>query len=140
MVDNIYEEETQQKVLSSGLAYAERFINRQYLAGIDIHQVADTRGDYKTMRLYRINKLVYESDENTNDKLISVFGALNSIQSSAMLVIRSLKTEVEIYMGTRCSKASTAGSILKESMSGNFGGSEIINLPETDIINVLGGS
>lgn len=132
-----YEEKQQEKLLSDGLAYANRFINRQYLANIDVHQVEKIPDDYRFMRLFRISKLVFDSEENTNDKLISVYGALNSIRSTVIIVIRAFKTHVEIYLGTRCANASTAGSILKDSMSGNFGGSDIENLNMSEIQNVM---
>ena len=139
MATTDYDEKQQEKILATGLAYANRFINRQYLANIDVHQVEKSPDDYRLMRLFRLSKLVFDPEENTNDKLISVYGALNSIQSTVLVVVRSFKTCVEIYLGTRCANASTAGSILKDSMSGNFGGSEIENLVESEIRTVMSG-
>lgn len=140
MTKEEYEEKQQQKTLVNGLAYANRFINRQYLANIDVHAVQSGSDDYREVRLFRVSKLVFDLDENTNDKLISVYGALNSIQSTVMVVVRSLKNKVEFYIGSKCREASTAGSILRESMSGNFGGSEIENLSGSRIKEVMADS
>lgn len=135
-----YKEKQQQKILANGLAYANRFINRQYLTNLDVHEAQLYSDDYKRMRLYRVSKLVFDADENTNDKLISVYGALNSIQSTVMIVLQSIGKETTIYIGSKCPQASTAGSILKESICGNFGGSEIDNLIGTDIERVMSGT
>ena len=93
-------EKEQDKQLIEGLIYADRFINRQYLANIDVHSVQEMAGNYSKMRLYKLSKLVYDVDENTNDKLISVYGALNSIGATMMIIIRSVASGIEFYVGT----------------------------------------
>lgn len=140
MTKEEYDEKQQQKALVNGLAYANRYINRQYLTNIDIHAVEKSEDDYRQVRLYRLSKLVFDMDENTNDKLISVYGSLNSIQSTVLIVVQSFKNRVEVYVGSKCKEASTAGSILKDSLRGNFGGSEIENLSGTEIRKVMSDS
>lgn len=129
---------TQQKQLVQGLAYADRYVNRQYLIKLDLHDVIpEARPSYQFMRLYRISKFIYDADEDVNDKLISVYGALNSIHSSVVLVIRAFEDGVEFYMGTRCVQASTAGYIIESALKGNFGGSQIESLTSREIQKVL---
>lgn len=123
----------QQELLVDGLAYADRFINRQYLSNIDVHAVKKPEDDYRQIRLFHITKLVFDMEENTNDKLISVYGALNSIQSAVLLLVHAARERADIYIGTRCEQSSTAGSILGEALRGNFGGSELQSLTNTEI-------
>ncbi len=131
-------QQAQQKQLVQGMAYADRYVNRQYLVKLDLHDIEPLRqSGYQMVRLYRIEKFIYDADEDVNDKLISVYGALNSIHSSVLLVIRSTKDGVEFFMGTRCPQASTAGCMMESALKGNFGGSEIRNLPSAEIQKVL---
>lgn len=128
----------QTKQLVQGLVYADRYVNRQYLVKLDLHEVeVNPDKGYQLMRLYRISKFIYDADEDINDKLISVYGALNSVRSSVILVIQSHKDRVEFYMGTRCEQASTAGYILESGLKGNFGGSQIESLSGSEIQKVL---
>ncbi|MBO5273750.1 MAG: DUF87 domain-containing protein, partial [Clostridia bacterium] len=130
--------EAQNKQLVQGLIYADRYVNRQYLVNLDLHDVvAGDEASYQFVRLYRISKFIYDADEDINDKLISVYGALNSIHSNVILVIRSDAEGVEFYMGTRCKQASTAGYILESALKGNFGGSSISSLSGSEIGKVL---
>ena len=130
-------EKEQERQLIEGLIYADRFINRQYLSNIDVHAVQRREENYAQMRLFRLSKLVFDVNENTNDKLISVYGALNSIGATVMIVIRSTASGVEFYVGTRCTQSSTAGSILEQALRGNFAGSEITPLRNAEISRTM---
>lgn len=130
-------EKEQERQLIEGLIYADRFINRQYLSNIDVHAVQRREENYAQMRLFRLSKLVFDVNENTNDKMISVYGALNSIGATVMIVIRSTASGVEFYVGTRCTQSSTAGSILEQALRGNFAGSEITPLRNAEISRTM---
>ena len=130
-------EKEQERQLIEGLIYADRFINRQYLSNIDVHSVQEMSGNYSEMRLFKLSKLVYDVDENTNDKLISVYGALNSIGATMIILIRSVSSGIEFYVGTRCKESSTAGSILEQALKGNFAGSEITALRNSEICSTM---
>lgn len=130
-------EKEQERQLIEGLIYADRFINRQYLSNIDVHAVQRREENYAQMRLFRLSKLVFDVNENTNDKLISVYGALNSIGATVMIVIRSTASGVEFYVGTRCTQSSTAVSILEQALRGNFAGSEITPLRNAEISRTM---
>ena len=129
----------QTKLLERGLLYADQYINRQYMVGLPMYNVAEIDvNQFSAMRLFHINKLVYDADEELTDKLISVYGALNSIQSTLILILRSSQEGVDLYLGTRCdAQASTAGGILQAGISGNFNGSEFESLPGSEIRNLL---
>lgn len=130
-------EKEQEKQLVEGLIYADRFINRQYLTNIDVHSVEPNSGNFSLMRMYRISKLVFDVEENTNDKLISVYGALNSIGATVITVLQSTQSGIDFFVGTRCEKSSTAGSILEEAIRGNFAGSEITSLNNAEIMRTM---
>lgn len=125
--------------LERGLLYADKYVNRQYMVGLPMYSVQDASvAGYSHMRLYRLDKLVYDAEEELSDKLISLYGALNSILSTVILVLKSSKDGVEMYLGTGCeSQASTAGSILQTGILGNFNGSQFTALNGTEIQSLL---
>ena len=64
-------QDLQTKQLVQGLVYADRYVNRQYLVKLDLHEVLQNPdASYQMMRLYRISKFIYDADEDINDKLI----------------------------------------------------------------------
>jgi len=125
----------QNALLARGLIYADQYVNRQYMTGLSMYATKPVNFPaYTGMRLFQIDKLVYDSEEELTDKLISLYGALNSIQATVMLVLKSGKSGVELYLGTFCEgQASTAGGILNSGLTGNFGGTHLSSLPESGI-------
>ena len=128
----------QKHELEEGLVYADRFVNRQYLVNLDVHRALRlSRPTYQFVRLFHVEKFIFDADENVNDKLISVYGALNAINSNLIFVLKSHQAGVDFYIGTRCDQASTAGYILEKGIEGNFGGSQISRLSSEKIADVL---
>lgn len=130
----------QNALLERGLLYVDQYVNRQYMMGLSMYQANPvTASAFTGMRLLKIDKLVYDSDEELTDKLISLYGALNSISATAMLVLKSGKNGVELYLGTFCEgQASTAGGILQSGLTGNFGGTHLESLTESGIQKLFG--
>jgi len=121
----------QQTRLSESITQAERFINKQYLADlhrnevVPIEQLADNLNQYG-IRLYRIEELVYDRAEDVNNKLISVYSALQNIGSSAFMFLDSNGATISIYIGIYSQDdPKTASEILKRSFEGNFAGSRL---------------
>lgn len=84
------QEQKQLQLLNNGLITADRFINKNYLINISEQNIVPLDDYEKTtnsIRLFQIIKLVYDKTENINDKLISVYSALQNVDSSALLVI-----------------------------------------------------
>lgn len=78
--------------LAQGFKGADIYLNRSYL---DVFSAAPTlsagRGikDISKLRLIEISKLVFDLSEKFTDKLISVYSALHSLNSSIALIIDS---------------------------------------------------
>lgn len=91
------------------------------------------------IRLYQIERIVYDVDENANDKLISVYSAFFNIQAAGLLVIKSTRNALGFYIGVRSvDNTSTAEAILEKSFKGNFAGSQIQAIPQEEVQKVLG--
>ena len=90
-------------VLDKGIFYANSFVNKNYLINLDQYPVLDVDDERKSddcIRLFRIERVVYDKDEIVNDKLISVYSALYNIQATCTLIIRSHNRVVDFYIGT----------------------------------------
>ena len=134
-------EQNQIQLLQSGLITADKFINKNYLINITEQKVVSIDEFDKTtsaIRLFQIIKLVYDKTENINDKLITVYSALQNVESSALLVIDGDGDAVNFYIGVRSSNnAAVAGKILEKSFIGNFPGSDLRSMKNSEISKVM---
>ena len=127
--------------MEQGLMVAGQFVNKSYLCNLNDYPVIPIDEDLKVhnkIRLYHVQKIVYDKNENINDKLISVYNALQDLRSAALLVIDSTESGIEFYIGTRSEDdASTAGMILQKGIEGNFPGSEVAGIKNSQIEELM---
>lgn len=135
------QEKQRERVLENGILMADRFINRNYLIQLSNYPIVEMSNEDKSrnrLRLYQIEKIIYDKKENSNDKLISVYSALQEIESSAVLVICGERDRITYYLGVQASEnVSTAGKILEKSFLGNFPGSQLRGLKNSEIEEVM---
>lgn len=128
-------------LLEQGLAVADQFINRNYLINLSDCQVMPIEEEYKVfnkIRLFHVEKMVYDKHENINDKLISVYSAIQSLGSSLLLIIDSKAGGIDFYLGIRSeSDAATAGMILEKALTGNFPGSQVHSIKNSQIEELM---
>lgn len=128
-------------MLEEGICYARDFVNKNYLLGLRAQPVerlnAEERND-AFLRLFQIDRLVYNVDEINSDKLTSVYSALYNIGASALLILRGSPEGLSFYLGVRSAgNAPTAGAVLESSFKGNFPGSILRVVPQEEIGRVL---
>jgi DNA helicase HerA-like ATPase len=143
----------EQDQLEAGIAYSEFHVFRQYMAKLSEYEVEpypiifDEQGkaidEYSNIRLYRITHLALDKSENPTDKLASVYGAVHSIDSSLMLIIKSTADGIEFYVGVKkdpSSKltAATAGMVLQSALKSNFAGTEILPVKNREAAELMG--
>ncbi len=128
-------------VMASGMELVDLFVNKNYLIDIDKCSPIPLEEGEKTfsaMSLFQINKIVYDLNENINEKLVSVYSALSNYGSSAILVIASDEKGVSFYLGTRdTNRPYVAKAILKKSLRGNFPGINIIEKDASEVEALL---
>lgn len=128
-------------VLQKELLYIDTVVNKNYLINLNkypLSQMSPEDNSSEAIRLVRVEKIVYNSNENTNDKLISVYNALYNIQASTLLLIRSSSTSLEFYLGVRSlDNAPISQQILVNSFLGNFPGSEVSGVDQDHIDDIL---
>lgn len=120
-------ENKQKKMLVDGLQIADRFINKTYFIGLSEAKVVfpeSYQEEMKRIRLFKIERLIYDEKENVNDKLISVYSAIQEVNSTVLLIVDGRKTDTTLYIGVRDDDNTTiADKILEKSFLGNFPGS-----------------
>jgi hypothetical protein len=138
-----FQEQKQAQLLINGLLTADRFINKNYLINIADQNVVPLDESEKNttfMRLFEVEKLVFDKEENINDKLISVYSALQNVGSTALLIIDGNGTAISCYIGIRTSNnAPAASEILQRSFIGNFPGSSLKKLNNSRIEEIMNG-
>ncbi|MGN0976224.1 MAG: hypothetical protein ACI4OL_09480, partial [Gemmiger sp.] len=131
----------QERELVSGLQYIGCFVTRSYLENLCTYPICEptVQGDgYGALRLFKIERLIFDEQENTNDKLVSVYGALHSIHASVFLLLDADASGVDFYIGARCgAQASTAGLLLEKGLLGNFPGSKMTGLRREQIAALM---
>ena len=130
-------------ILSSGMALVDLFVNKNYLISLDRCEPVPMDASQKSfsyISLFEISKIVYDRDENINDKLVSVYSALSNFGSTALLVLFSDEQGVKFYLGTRDTRQPhVAKEILRKSLRGNFPGIEIKEQASSQVARLLEG-
>ena len=140
-----WEKSEQRKItelqLARGFQVADIYLNRSYLdlfSSAPIISASRSVMDISKMRLLEISKLVFDANEKFTDKLMSVYSALHSLNSSAALIIDSDGEKIQFYMGTRSDQNSAlAGDILESTLKGNFPGIEYDSKDINEIQNII---
>lgn len=131
----------QERMLEQGLQYVDKFINKNYLIGLNVFPIVETQNSieqYSGVRLFHIKKIIYNETDDMNGLLTSVYSALHSISASAIVLINAQLDSVDFYIGISSDKdSSVAGTILAKGIKGNFPGSDFDSLPGSDVKKIL---
>ncbi len=136
------EELRNRNTLETGMLTADKFVNRNYLiqlSGNSVLPLDPQERSTGSIRLFRVEKIVYDKKENVNDKLISVYSALQDVDSSVLLILDGKPKGASMYIGVRSeANAATAGKILEKSFRGNFCGSRLKSMVNSEIERFMG--
>ena len=100
------------------------------LRNLDVVPVLEDEDD-ENIRIFKINKMVYEKDEYATDKFISVVSAMTYCNASVFLIVDGHKNHTDFYLGIKNSKddeersASSVADALRDSLRGQFPGIEL---------------
>ncbi|WP_422122329.1 helicase HerA domain-containing protein [Planococcus sp. X10-3] len=104
---------------------------------VSIDNQATTQNTTRQIRLFQIEKIVYDKKEDIAEKLVNVYNALGNLNNSLFLIIDSDGNEVELYIGTRSDQISVAQESLMRSMKGNFPGTKLKKIRNSDYIELM---
>lgn len=135
---------TQLAILQNALRIIGLYVNSRHLemlapsSGDSLYtshacKIDPTQCNRNGIAVYKITKLMYNEDENSYEKLVSVYSALNSFGGLVALILQSDGNSTQLYLATNTSGNSRiAGELLANNMHGQFPGCEINKLSETE--------
>ena len=98
------------------------------------------------IRIFKIDKMIYEKDEFALHKFATVFNVFSAIQTALFVIIDSDGVNTEFYMGIRCDSddneddtTTSIGDMLNSAMIGQFCGIDIkpIEVEEDSILKKI---
>lgn len=133
--------EAQQLALRSSLKLAGLYVNSRHLemlapstgAGSIYQSEIDhpVTGGINGISVYCITKLMYNEDEDSFEKLTSLYSALNSFGAIVALILKSDGSRTELYLCSNISGSSDiAGELLEGNLRGQFPGCDIRKLDD----------
>ncbi len=88
-------------------------------------------GEIGGITAYRITKLMYNENEDSFEKLSSLYAALNSFGAIVALILKSDGERTELYLCTNTSgSGAIAGDLLEGNLRGQFSGCEFRKLDD----------
>ena len=112
--------------LARGFNIADIYLNHTYLddfSAAPIIPASKAIMDTSKLCIIEISKLVFDEKEKFSDKLMSVYSALHSLNSSVAIILDSDGEKIHFYIGTRSDgNESIAGDVLESTLKGNFPG------------------
>lgn len=115
-------------------------LNRSYLPQISSAAVEVQSSEYSEYRFCRIERLAYDVEEDTRQKLLSVYQAIYSCGTSFALLLESSASGISFYLGTQSAdhnQVVLASKVLEKSVQGNFPGMKMTLLREKEMTAVL---
>ncbi|MUV07030.1 DUF87 domain-containing protein [Planococcaceae bacterium Storch 2/2-2] len=121
------------------LQATDTLLNKRYLHELSRIPAQPVQSLWKPIhyRLFHIEKIVYDLEEDTYEKLSTVLTTLHALQSKAVLFLQSDGTTVNVYAGIVAEDVTSAASALHMSMKGAFPGSSLTSLRGRDIQSTI---
>lgn len=123
------------------IAVANQFVKRSYLNDLTEYEVlplAEHQKKFQSIRLYRVDKLIYDKSEDVNDKLVSVFNTVQNTRSALVMILRGKPDGIELYLGVQSNReVSVADKVFGKSLMGNFPGSIATKVPQQEVAELL---
>lgn len=122
---------------------ANQFIDKNYLEFLQDYRVQsldDHIKKHNLTRLFHVEKIVYDKNEDINEKLVSVFHSVMPFCKNLVLILKGSIDKVDLYLGIRASQisnAAIAGDVLHDSFLGNFSGSSVTSVRTDEISRIF---
>ena len=125
------------------ISVANQFVKRSYLNDLTEYEVlplAEHHKKFQSIRLYKVDKLIFDKSEGINDKLVSVFNTVQNTRSALVMILRGCRDNVELYLGIQSNRdASVAEKVFSKSLLGNFPGSIATRVPQPEVAGLMTG-
>ena len=133
-MENSSLEVRKEQELEVALLEADSMIMKKYMNGITKYSVKEIDSELENLdlnsvfRLNKIEKLVFNAEENNLEKLMNVYNAVGLTRGSIVNIIISDGKKVDYYIGARAidiNGVATCQDTLTSALGGNFPGSTV---------------
>ena len=132
---------TDEYMLADSLDKVDKYINKNYLANLlefEAIELPESERKTNAIRLFLVDKIVLDKKQNANDKLLSVYSAVQSVGATLVILIRGTADGAKLYFGiSSVDQVATAEKTLNKSFKANFPGSNLSRLNNTGISQIL---
>lgn len=121
----------------NALNLVDDIVLKQYLSKLPDMPIVPFNEDNEKggIVLYKINKMVYEKDEYTTDKFISVISSMTYTPGSIFMIVDGHKDRTDFYLGVKNNdpnrQLNSVAETFKDAISGQFPGAQISDLSHT---------
>lgn len=132
----------QKEELTTALAEADYVLMKTYQYDLSQYPVLAPSQELanwdvtKHTRLFKVERIAYDKDEDNLAKLSNVYNALSAVGGSVIIVIDSDENGIDFYIGTKTAEEKdihVAFKTLGKALSGNFPGCSINNMVKRKI-------
>ena len=113
----------------SALDLMDDIILKNYLSKLSQYDIVPMESvvDEENVRLFKINKMVYEKDEYATDKFMSIVNAMTYAKASTFLMVDGYEDHTDFYLGIKSHEGENKNSssiegTLKNALKGQFPG------------------
>jgi hypothetical protein len=135
--------------LPDALSLTDTVVYKTYLESLNSMEIVPCPDELRKVnlndivRFFKVGRFVSEKNENSRDKLVSVFHAVASCGGSVLILIHSDGDKIGYYFGAKTPDERNPDILpdsveaLERTLKGNFPGTKIENVPELEIAGVL---
>ena len=134
------------KDLEAAFSEADNVIMKNYMRNITsckVQVLSDRLATLDTnsvVRMNKIDKLVYDVDENNQDKLMNVYNSVGLCGGSIINVVISDGKSIEYFVGTRAKSVNDTAACqtaLTSTFKGNFPGTTLVPQKKSGLMNCV---
>lgn len=138
----------QEVQLAESYLLADSVLMKKYLSNLSSYEVVPISASLQnlpvsdTIRFFHLNRIVYDKEENNQEKLLNVYHALYTCQGSVILLLKSNQSRVDFYIGTKADSREqvvTCQDVLHKAIKGNFPGTEMVRMRDQEMKDMVSG-
>ncbi len=114
--------------LESNINALDSFINHSFMSVLDkcsAMALTDLPSDRKGIRLYELTRLMLSKNEDTYEKMVSLYASMYSMRATIGIILHSTGEMTHVYLCTCCNDGGVAATLMRDSILGHFPGSRL---------------
>ena len=132
--------------LTQAYTLTDNVLMKKYLLDLNNYDVVTINKDLAEQeindiaRFYHLDRIIYDKEENNQEKLLNVYNALYTCGGSVVLLLKSDSKKVDFYIGTKPNAENqlrTCQEVLEKAIRGNFKGTQVTRIVGDDNVNTL---